>query len=136
MKNKEVPQDDEGLMEGKVKDLCYAVDENGRYIQVYSTGWEPKNAALKQAWEEIQIRIEKTKELVMAGSLSPVAYFMEKNIMNISILAQYVKMPKWKVRKHMKPAVFRKLHHSVLAKYAEAFNISVDQLCNLTVTEQ
>ncbi len=131
MKKKEVPQDDEGLMEGKIKDLCYAVDEKGKYVQVFSTGWEPKNAAMKQAWEEIREKVEHTKQNVLEGKVSPIAYYMEKNIMNISILAQYLELPKRKVRKHMKPKVFRNLSKKTIEKYAETFRITVDELCML-----
>ena len=47
MKKAEVPQDNEGLLEGKLREVCYAVDESGNYVTVLSTGWTPKNAALK-----------------------------------------------------------------------------------------
>jgi len=135
MKKKEVPQDDEGLMEGKLRDLCYAVDENGKYVQVYSTGWEPKNAAMKQAWEEINKKVEATKRDVLEGRLSPVAYFMEKNIMDTSILAQYLEITKRKVRKHMKPKIFQKLDSNMLKKYAETFGITIDELLILNKPE-
>ena len=116
-------------MEGKMKDLCYAVDENGKYVQVFSTGWEPKNAAMKQAWEEIREKVEQTRQKVLEGKVSPIAFYMEKNIMNPAILAQYLEMPKRKVKKHMKPEVFRKLDSKILEKYAETFGITVDELC-------
>ena len=135
MKKKEVPQDDEGLMEGKLRDLCYAVDENGKYVQVYSTGWEPKNAAMKQAWEEINKKVEATKRDVLKGRLSPVAYFMEKNIMDTSILAQYLEITKRRVRKHMKPKIFQKLDPGMLKKYAETFGITIDELLTLNEPE-
>ena len=130
MRKKDVPQDDEGLMEGKLKDLCYALDENGKYVQVYSTGWGPKNAAMKQAWEQIQERVENVKREMLNGKKSPVAYYMEKNIMDISILSQYLEIPKRKVRRHMKPKAFKKLDEKTLEKYARTFEISVEKLCN------
>ncbi len=129
MRKKEVPQDDAGLMEGKMRDLCYAVDENGKYVQVFSTGWEPKNEAMKQAWNEIREKVEHTRQKVLEGKVSPVAYYMEKNIMSISLLAQYLELPKRKVRKHLKPGVFRKLDKKILEKYAETFTITIDELC-------
>ena len=131
MKKKEVPQDDEGLMEGKLKDLCYAVDENGKYVQVYSSGWGPKNAAMKQAWEKINKKVKEARIKVEEGRLSPVAYYMEKNIMNVTLLAQYVDLPKRKVRKHLKPGIFNKLEPSLLKRYADAFDISVEELCDV-----
>ncbi len=130
MKKKDVPQDDEGLMEGKFEDLCYATDENGKYVQVFSTGWGPKNAAIKQAWEGINERMAHAQRQVIEGKLSPIGYLMEKNIMSIPLLAQYVGLPKRKVKKHLIPAQFEKLDPSILGKYAEAFDISVVELCD------
>ena len=121
-------------MEGKIKDLCYAVDEKGKYVQVFSTGWEPKNAAMKQAWEEIREKVENTRQKVLEGKVSPIAYYMEKNIMNVSILAQYLELPKRKVRRHMKPEGFRNLDKKTIEKYAETFRITVDELYTLKKT--
>jgi hypothetical protein len=125
MKKAEVPQDDEGLLEGKLREVCYAVDESGNYITVLSTGWTPKNAALKQAWEEVNEKAEEIKRKVLEGKLSPVAYYMEKNIMNLKLLSQYTGISKWRIRKHLKPKVFSKLDDETLARYAKAFETSV-----------
>jgi hypothetical protein len=130
MKDKEVPQDDEGLLEGKLREVCYAVDESGNYVTVLSTGWSPKNAALKQAWAEVNDKIDATKEMVLAGKLSPLAYFIEKNIMNLKLLAQYSGIPKWKVKRHLKPGNFQKIDKETLEKYARAFDIKTDELIN------
>jgi len=130
MKDKEVPQDNEGLLEGKLREVCYAVDDNGNYVTVLSTGWMPKNAALKQAWADVNDKIEETKQNVSAGKLSPLAYYMEKNIMNLRLLSQYAGIPKWKVKRHLKPRVFQKLADETLGKYARALDITIDELTN------
>lgn len=131
MKKKEVPQDNEGLQEDKLRDLCYAVDEDGNYITVKSSGWEPKNAAMKQAWEEIHIRVEEARQKVLKGECSILAYHMEKNIMAVKLLSQYTGIPKRKIRKHLKPEVFEKLRPGILQKYAEAFNITIENLTDI-----
>jgi heterodisulfide reductase subunit C len=128
MKEKEVPQDNEGLLEGKLREVCYAVDDNGNYVTVLSTGWTPKNAALKQAWADVNDKIEETKQNVLTGKLSPLAYYMEKNIMNLKLLSQYAGIPKWKVKRHLKPGVFQKLADETLGKYAQALDITIDEL--------
>lgn len=128
MKKNEVPQDNEGLHEGKFRDLCYAVDEEGNYVTVHSTGWEPKNEAMKQAWEEIHIKVEEARQMVITGKKSILAYHMEKKIMAIKLLSQYTGIPRRKIRKHLRPDVFDKLGTDVLGKYAEAFNISMEEL--------
>jgi hypothetical protein len=42
MKTNEVLQDKAYFEEGKIRDVCYAVDDNGNYTRVLSLGWEPK----------------------------------------------------------------------------------------------
>jgi len=125
----EVPQDDDGFLKaGKVRDVCYALDENGNYKQVLSLGWKPKNDALKQAWEQINEKVEAVRQQALQGKLSPIAYYLEKNLMTPAILAQYTGIAGWRVKRHLNPAVFKKLKPAVLQKYAEVFNLSVEEL--------
>lgn len=129
MKINDVPQDDAGfLKEGKVRDVCYAVNEEGNYEQVLSLGWDPKNEAMRMAWEQVHERAEKIKQKVLKGKLSPLAFYMERTMMNITILSQYSGFPRLKVKRNLKPASFGKLTLEELKVYAEALNISVDDL--------
>jgi len=128
MKKKDVPQDDENLFEGKFKVMKYAVDEDGKYGTVGSSGWEPENAVLNQAWDEINKKVEETKKKIEACELSPLAYHMEKNIMDVGMLSQYMDISKRKVAKHLEPSGFDNLDVKTLEKYAEVFDISVDEL--------
>ena len=103
MKKKDVPQDDENLFEGKVKVVKYAVDDEGNYGTVGSSGWEPENVVLKQAWDEINKKVQGTLVKIEAGELSPLAYHMEKNIMDVGMLSQYMDISKRNVgRKDIK----------------------------------
>lgn len=135
MKEKEVPQDNEGLHEDKFRDLCYAVDDDGNYIAVHSSGWSPKNAAMMQAWDEINLKVEKVKKEVLNGEKSILAFHMEKNIMAIKLLSQYTGISRRKIRKHLKPANFTLLKAVDLQKYAEAFNITIAELTDLKQLE-
>ena len=134
MKREQVPQDDEKLMEGWLG-ICYAVDENGNYIQVLSTGWEPKNAALLQAWEQINEEAKEAFLLVKAGKVSPLAYFMAKGMFDVALLSAYIDLPKRKIRAHLEPENFRHLDDMTLGKYAEAFNVTVDELVKWSKTD-
>jgi hypothetical protein len=128
---KSVPQDDANLFEGKGSELCYAVDENGQYVTARSIGWDPKNTVINQAWEVINHKVSDTRTKVLEGTLSPISFYMEKQLMDIALLAQYVGMSRWRVRRHLRADVFRKLDRRILSKYAEAFDISVEQLCKV-----
>jgi len=128
MKKNEVPQDDENLFEGKFKVVKYAIDDDGNYGTVGSLGWEPENVVLNQAWEEINKKVEETKRKIEAGELSPLAYHMEKNIMDVGMLSQYMDISKRNVSKHLEPSGFNSLDEKTLKRYAEVFDITVEEL--------
>lgn len=124
MKKDQVPQDDEKLLDGKTRDVQYAVDQNGKYTTVLSLGWEPKNIVMKQVWNEINSHVEDARKEVIAGKKSPLFYFMQKNMMDVKLLSEYSGISRWKVRRHLKPRHFNNAKISVLDKYAKTFNLS------------
>jgi hypothetical protein len=130
MKIEEVPQDKGYLIEGRISDLNYVVDKDGHYTSKQSKGWLPKNEAIRLAWEQVYEHTEKTRKQVLAGKLSPIAFYMELNIMDIAILASYTGISKWKVRKHLKIKHFNKLKPELLSKYAEVLNVTPAELVN------
>ena len=131
MKFDEVPQDEAFLQEGKIRDLCYVVDKDGHYTSVLSKGWTPKNDAIKLAWNQIYEHAEETRLRVLDGKLSPIALYMELNIMDLAILANYMELPKWKVRRHLKMKGFKKLSAEMLSNYARALNITATDLIDI-----
>lgn len=128
MKKDEVPQDGENMHHGTFKQLFYAVDDTGKYTTATSVGWEPENIAMSQAWEEINEKVEQTRKDVLAGKLSPIAYYMEKTLLTLPQLASYVNKWQWQVKRHMQPSVFNNLSEELLQRYASTFNITVEQL--------
>ena len=132
MKKEEVPQDQSNLSKSSIKELIYATDENGNYTTALSSGWEPKTIALSNSIDEINERIAFAKQQVANGEVSPIAYFMEWNKMDIGILSSYVGMWKWRVKRHFKPNVFNSLNDKILQKYADTFAISITELKNFT----
>lgn len=128
MKKEEVPQDKSTLAKANIKDMVYAVDKDGEYTTELSTGWEPKSIALDNAIQDIEERTEAAKERFFNNESSPIAYYMELHKMDIPILASYVGLWQWRVKRHMKPSVFRKLKTKTLQKYADVFEISIEQL--------
>lgn len=130
MKKEEIPQDESNLSKSNVKELCYATDENGNYTTGLSKGWEPKTIALENSINAINECIEEAKQDIKSGKASPIVYFMELHRMDWITLADYVGMWKWRVKRHAKPAVFKKLNKKILQKYADTFQISVEELTN------
>jgi len=130
MKSKDVPQDDADMMRGVFREPVYSLDENGNYTTVRSVGWDPKNEVMQEAWDVANEKIEDVKQKVIAGKLSPVAYYLEKNLMDVSLLANYMNLWKWTVKKHLKPKGFNKLSDEILEKYAKVFDITKEELKN------
>jgi len=128
MKAKEVPQDDADMMRGKFREPVYSVDENGNYTTVKSVGWDPKNTVMQQAWDNINEKVDAVRQKVIDGELSPIAYYMEKQIMDKHLLAQYVGINRWKVKRHMKSKYFNRLNDDIVARYAEVFDLSPAEL--------
>ena len=127
MKIEEVPQE-RGMMPDNIHEVCYAVDDDGHYVLTASAGWNPKNIANNQAWEVIEHEIAKALKGIHAGKLSPLAFHMAKNQMNPGLLAQYVGFSRWRVKRHLKPAVFKRLNPAVLEQYSDVFGITIKQL--------
>jgi hypothetical protein len=132
MKKKDLPQDP-SVLDKFTKDVVYVVDDSGNYTTGLSRGWEVKANALNLAWEDIELRIAGAKQKVINKEASPVLFFMELRLMDPSIVAAYTGFWKWQVIRHIKPTVFRNLSEKKLRKYAEVFEISVDDLKNWKV---
>jgi hypothetical protein len=133
MKKEEVPQDLGSL--GKItKELCYATDDSGKYTTELSQGWDVKAGALDVAWQDIEERIAAAREKVLRREASPLLYFMELKLMDIGVLAGYAGFWKWQVRRHLRPGVFKKLSARKLRRYAEVFDVSINDLYTLNRT--
>lgn len=128
MKKSEVPQDKSNLGSANIRELCYAVDENGEYTTEHTSGWDPKTIALNNTIDDIKERVAAARQRVLDKVTSPIEYYMELHKMNPSVLASYVGIWKWRVNRHFKPSVFKKLSTKTLQKYADVFEISIEEL--------
>lgn len=121
---------------GKItKEVCYATDSSGKYTTELSTGWEVKKDALDVAWKDVEKRIAAARQKVENGEASALLFFMEYRLMDVTILSDYTGFWKWKIKRHLKPGVFENLSERKLQKYAEAFNVKVDDLKTMTINE-
>jgi hypothetical protein len=128
MKKNEVPQDDANILEGKLKVVKYAVDDDGSYTKVKTVGWEPENIVLGQAWEDINEQVEEVRAKVKAGKLSPIAFHMAKQMLEPAMVAGYAGIPVLLVKLHMRPWFFKRLSPKKLDQYAAAFRITSEAL--------
>ena len=129
MKKEDLPQDS-GPLSKFTDEVVYIKNKDGGYETALSSGWNVKNEALDNAWDDIKDRIEFAKNEVRSGRKSPLLYYMEKHLMDYSILAAYVKMWKFRVKRHMNPSVFSRLSDKTIKRYASVFEISSEELIN------
>lgn len=132
MKKNELPQDKSAL-DNFTREVCYIKNKDGKYETGLSTGWETKKVALDNAWEEIDRRVNDAKKSIANGEASPILYYQELKLMDMPILAGYTGFWPWQIKRHMKPAVFKRLSEKKLSVYAKAFEISLEELKNFTV---
>lgn len=133
MQKEEVPQDT-GIGDG-LTEVAYAVDSQGKYVIVPSVGWEPKNISNYQAWEVIAEQIEKARQGVLAHEVSPLAFHMARNLMDIPLLAKYMGIMRWRVKRHLRPQVFKKMNKNLLRRYASLLKVTVEQLQDISLVE-
>ena len=129
MKKEDIPQDPSPL-DKFTKEVCYAVNEQGSYVTELSRGWQVKADALGITWKDVEAKLEDARKKIQTGEASPILFFMEANMMDLTILSAYTGFWQWTIKRHLKPSVFKSLSESRLQKYAEVFNVSVDELKN------
>ena len=127
MKKEDLPQDKSGL-EDFTREVCYVKNEGGKYEKALSSGWQVKNDALDEAWDEVKRRSEEARKAFLAGEKSPILYYMELNMMDMPTLVGYTGFWSFSIRRHLKPSVFQKMSDKKLERYAKAFRITLEEL--------
>ena len=122
-----VPQEGNATLGGHRKAM-YARGADGRLAPVAYAGWEVEEIVTRQAVEELDRLAADALTRVRAGTASPLEYHMYRARMDDTLLAQTTGLWRWRVRRHLRPEVFRRLSPALLARYAAALGLSADQL--------
>jgi hypothetical protein len=126
MKVNEVPQDIT-YYEG-YKRACYALNDEGKYVIVTSSGWSAEEVVNGLAVAELAANLEETRKAVLKGLKSPLLYHMERRQMTPEILAKTAGIACFRVKWHFRPDVFTKLKSTVLDRYAKALALTLEEL--------
>jgi hypothetical protein len=122
---------DDGLIYKYNRELFYRFDPEKGYVQQVDYQDAGNQIIIRQSWDAAEQRISETARKVIAGKLSPIAYHMERILMEVPMLAAYMEISPWRVRLHMRPLFFRRLSRKMVEKYAGIFQISADELTNI-----
>lgn len=135
MREEDVPQDESPFYHGHLR-ACYAVGTDGKYVVATSTGWSPERIATAQALADLEDRVECVRRDVIAGQASPLAYHMATRQMTPRLLASNARIWLWRVRRHLAPDGLARLSPRLLARYAEALSLPVEELTRVPSAPQ
>ncbi len=128
MKLDDVPQDAESSSYAGHAKLLYAVDQQGHYQGAQSTGWDAESYATQQALAELELLEQQAIQAWRSDQLSVLPCLMYRYRMDELALAQVTGLWRWRIRRHFKPQIFACLSVKILARYAEAFGLPIEQL--------
>jgi len=128
VEKKDVPQDSNATLNGARK-VVYAVDEDGQYRAVPSSGWAVEEVVTSMAVDHYTDLAQEALNRVEQGVASPLEYHMYASRLNIATLAQATGQFQWQVRRHLKQPI-AKMNPKTLRLYSEAFGKGVDVLSN------
>ncbi len=130
MDKDQVPQDAASTYGGHRK-LLYAVDADGRYQEVQSLGWEVESSATRAAIAESERLRDEAWQRAQLGASSPLEVHMHDKRMDVPLLAGASGIAAWRVRRHFHAKRFARLPARILAKYADALGLTLEQLQQL-----
>ena len=113
------------------KKAVYATDADGQYTVVTSSGWDVEEEVTKQALMELERQAQEAYQLVALGAKSPLYYHMYAQRMDVSVLAQSMGIFQWRVKRHLKPNIFKSLSADMLARYSGVLGVNVELLQKL-----
>ena len=122
-----VPQEGNCTLGGYRK-VVYAKDAAGRMVMVPSHGSEIDETVTLQAVANMRTLADDAHARVLRGQTSALEYWMCAQRMDVALLAQASGLWQWRVRRHFRPDIFARLSPALLARYAEALCLSVEQL--------
>ncbi len=121
-----IPLEENTTLDGQKK-VMYAKNGDGDFHRV-NYGSSIEEFATRTAVEEYENLKKESLDNIKKGLSSPIEYFMYENRMDIPTLASIVGMFQFRVKRHLKMNVFKKMNDKLLEKYAQAFNINIDEL--------
>ena len=129
MKAHEVPAD-KGFLE-EFQRGTYAVDEQGQYRIVASSGWSAETTATAAALEEQDRAIQAAFAEVKSGRKSPLAYHVAKKMLTAALLASYAGVWSLRTRWHLTPFGFRHMPLWLAQRYADCLQTPLAELVKL-----
>ena len=123
----DVPQEGNRTL-GSHRKALYAKNAEGQMVIVASRGSEVDETVTLQAVDRMNALAAEAKQRVLAGQSAPLEYWMCACRMDVALLSQVTGIWQWRIRRHFQPQRFARLPERLLARYAEALGLSIEQL--------
>lgn len=132
MTTQDVKQKELTTREARWKQMAwtiYKVDDQGKYKTQFER-YDDHLVMTVPFADALQEKAEEVRQRVLRNESSPIEYFMYRRLLDPKALAQAMGIAVWRLKRHFKPNVFKKLDQNKLQEYAKIFKIQVDDLIN------
>lgn len=130
MKKDEVPQDQTAYYAGARKAI-YALDEQGAFSTVASTGWQAEETVTTDAANRYRELAAQALARARENLTSPLEFHMYDRRMDLAMLAETSGVWGWRIKRHFRPEVFARLGDKLMQRYANALGITATQMRQL-----
>ena len=114
--------------------VMYHEDGDGRCTPRYVESEHVEN--IHAYYLQRSLEMKRLHEEVIAGTISPVAFFIQYQHMDVRDVAARVRLRPGTVRKHMTPRGFGRARVEELQRYARVFDVSVGDLFDFTFVDE
>lgn len=126
MRKIDIPQENNSTLNGQRK-VMYGTNESGKFQRINYASSVEEFATITAVEEYKELEKECLTDIENEIA-SPIKYFMYRNRMDLPTLASVVDMFSFRVKRHLKMKHFKKLNNKIIQKYADAFNIKIEEL--------
>lgn len=134
MRENEVPQEESHIYHGEKRAL-YATDADGEYGVVASSGWAVEEEATQQAVAELERLADEAYEEAKNEKASPLAFHMYDKRLDLLSLSQATGLFQWRIKRHFRVDVYKKLSDKMLLRYADVMGLTLDEIKKLPQRE-
>ena len=114
-------REEETLIYRNNRELFYSFDRETGFTRKVGYQYSANQEIIRQSWDAAEERLEAVRQKVLSGGVSPIAYHMERCLMEVPMLAAYMEISSWRVRRHLRPGVYKKLSDKMKSRYAAVF---------------
>lgn len=120
--------------DGSFRLIMYEPDENGKLTE-HARRSELEDQ-IETYYEQRQLEMERLKQQIQNGEISPIALCMTFQQMTVADLSARAKVAKRHVKKHLTPAGFRELTVELLQRYAKVFDVAVADFFQFLIVKE